>query len=130
MNLRKRIAIFSLEPKALLHPAIAQIDLDTLKKKGIELIPVTGCYKGKVENSFACYVEDDFKLNLVVTLAYVWSQESVLLIDEKDTASLLYPTLHGYDESKLGEWKEVSEAEALACQGYTKTQDNKYYIVR
>ena len=130
MNLKKRIAIFSLEPKALEIPKIAEIDLDTLRRKGVDIHPVTGCYKGKVENSFACYVEDDAKLNLVVTLAYVWSQESILVIEENDRVKLLYPTLHGYDETRLGEWKSVSEAEALKCDAWTKDASGQYFIVR
>jgi hypothetical protein len=128
------IAIFSAcrENCTKAENAKATLQVGQYLKKGLskswKAAPVKGCYKGSIEDSFKVNIEDDQDLNLVIALASMFEQESVLIVDGSRIAWLSYAK--GRDV-RLGEFIAVSEAEAKAQDAWTfDPESDTYFIVR
>ena len=86
---------------------------------------VMGCYKGEKELSIR--VESKSYL-YCLTMAHEYDQESILLVDDKNKAYLIYladPT----NQVMIGEFVEVESIEGLNSWTYDQVE-NKYYTVR
>lgn len=88
---------------------------------------VTGYYKGEKEQAYCCSFSDIKDLNMLLSIAYNYSQESVLFCD-KNNIGYLYYVNDSKNPILLGTFKEVGKAyiEQFNVSAYT-VYNGKYY---
>jgi hypothetical protein len=86
--------------------------------RDLSALPAEGMYAGVAERSFMVAVPRDEELKVVIGLARVASQESILVLDEDRQARLVY--MDGRPDVPLGIMREVSRARAIAAGAYTR----------
>ena len=93
-----------------------------LNLKGISYSPVQGSYQGATESS--CMVEGGIKeLDVVRQLARLFSQDSILIVDNENRAMLQY--MHGAHKTEsIGTFKQVDTVDGL---GAYSVIDGKFY---
>lgn len=102
------------------HDALRQL----LQVAGYGIKQVDGVYKGQKEKSFVVVGATD---NAILSLAWTFSQESVLKLHGDRHADLLYT--NGVVEP-LGKFVAVGQAEALKHDSYTYCPVNDtFYII-
>lgn len=80
--------------------------------KNIPQIEVlTGCYKGVVETSFIEKINNQDEFNNALNYAIRFNQESVLVIDENNNATLI--SLDNGEKIPAGVWTKVDSVEGL-----------------
>ena len=92
----------------------------------LDYMPVYGQYKGKPENSFLVKVTDPISdtLHILEWLAFkVFNQESILIVDTQDKATLIFKDKH---EESCGTWTEVTHPGA---SDHTKI-GQRYFIAQ
>lgn len=102
-------------------------DLDRLE---LDFAPCSGSYKGELEKSFIVFDSDPHRLDtceLVVDVAESFGQESVLIVNAKQNAKLLYVASGA--SVLVGKFTEVPLADAVNREAWTLFND-KYYITR
>lgn len=82
----------------------------------------TGAYLGRTEISFGV-MTDNVQLMLAIAMAY--QQESILVRCTDGSCYLIF-TNDQHNWSYLGQWSEISEAQALRRDAYTK-RGNQYF---
>lgn len=106
-----------------LNNKTAAIDIDKIEAfTGLRPAAYTGCYKGIESPSYGLEVMNDNDINEVISLARLYSQESVLIVDTMNNARLLF-----CDNNKtidLGKFQAVDNIEGL--DAYT-TIDGRHY---
>lgn len=75
----------------------------------------TGSYLGRQEQSFGVITED---LELMLSFADAYNQESVLVRYQDGTCALVF--VGSRETVYLGQWKEITEAQALSRDAWTK----------
>lgn len=92
MNLKKRVVLMSAELSTLNqtqnNDRTAELERLMLEK-GLKFGPATGSYKGTLEKSFVIDASEDI-LPVVDELARKFGQESVLVVDENQKATLIF----------------------------------------
>lgn len=91
---------------------------DRLETSDLSALPAEGMYAGAAEKSFLVAVPRDAELAVIMELARVASQESVLVLDEDRQARLVF--LDGRPDVPLGIMREVSRARAIGAGAYTR----------
>ncbi len=99
----------------------------TLRALGFEFKPVTGVYKTVTEDSYVVLLKQTDDLKKLMDLAAQHEQESILFLDERRNAKLVY--LKDNSTEPLGRFTKVSEVEAKQHDNYTK-DDNSYYVCK
>lgn len=121
--------VFSIDNEHL--PAMVETFEALLNKHNIGFAKLLGSYKGQQENSWI--VNGKAWMNYPLFELWTKHQESVLMLSNRDRnnnyeAKLLYGD--GRKEA-LGTLREVSEAEALQSEAWTKRMDSgKYYLAK
>lgn len=96
--------------------------------KGYNFRPLTGYYKGQKEQSFAVEVNGKELVELI-NLAKNFTQESVLIVDEKNGASLAF--LSTNKKMKIGKFKIASREVAEKQDNYSfDPSTGRYYVVQ
>lgn len=96
-----------------------------LRARGCEARAVHGVYKGASEVAFVVHFDDwNKELTRYRTLAAVLKQESILVVDRLNIASLYY--CYGPIEALPGTWQKVPSDYAGDC--YTQTKEAKYAV--
>jgi len=116
MKNRKRVILVSAELKTLpsqTNEARTKSLENALKTKGYNFSQVLGSYKGSLEKSFLIDASEDILKN-VHSLAGYFGQESILVVDELQKATLI--DSNGQKEV-IGEMKQVNSLTGL--EGWT-----------
>lgn len=106
-----------------------------LNKKGYDWEKVVGCYqeagqdKPQREQSYIVKFVTTAVYNTLVDMATLFEQDSILEISLPGNCYLLDNTGLVNCVKHIGQWTEVSEAEAKANGHYTETKDG-YFIAR
>ena len=104
---------------------------DALELLGLPFKQVDGMYNGVAERSFM--LSGEVGQNMALILAELNNQESILLVDDNNDATLVYLRDAAGDkvwrEEVLGKFVEVDANEALESTAYSKI-DGKYYMVK
>ena len=88
---------------------------------------VDGCYKGSTEQSFLVDAKHE---EVVMHLAKMTRQESVLFVDRKGGAHLIYPGMGYLTEKLSGKFQEVDRDKALELDNFTRdASTNTYWAV-
>lgn len=126
------IAIISGEKKGLTDDQnairtdnLARALFKGLSKEGL-FLPVKGCWKGTHEVSFKVNITNDVDFDCVLTLARMFDQESVLVIDEEREAWSFLSD----DSQYLGHFVAVSKGEALPASWTFDPESDTYFIVK
>jgi hypothetical protein len=99
-----------------------------LAMKGYNFRPLTGVYKGTKERSFAVEVNGKELIDLLA-VAKSFTQESVLIVDEKNVASLLF--IETKVKSKIGKFKIASKEIAEKNDNYSfDASTGRYFVVQ
>jgi hypothetical protein len=107
-----------------------------IKSLGLDYVPALGSYKGVVSRSYIVDIGYDgdrygdievSKLNKVLDLANKHNQESVLLLDYKRDAMLIYLNNIEQDVVRIGQLRAVSKEVAEASEAWTFV-NNTYYM--
>jgi len=99
-----------------------------LAMKGYNFRQLLGVYKGTKERSFAVEVTPK-EVNDLLTVAKSFTQESVLIVDEKNYASLLYIATKA--KQKVGKFKIASKEVAEKLENYSFDESTgKYFVVQ
>lgn len=99
-----------------------------LAVKGYAFRQLQGVYKGSKERSFAVEVSPK-EVQSILDLAKSFTQESVLIVDEKNAASLLF--IETKVKSKLGKFKIASKEVAEKMENYSyDSSTGKYFVVQ
>jgi hypothetical protein len=108
-----------------------QNTLEALHLLNISYKEVQGCYKGMFEQSIKLEGSEGFDLALI--LADKNNQESILLVDVDNTASLLFLRDEQGDkvlrEQVLGKWVKVSKDEAMTHDAWSQF-DGEYFVMK
>jgi len=94
--------------------------VSVLKDHNVKYTSVLGKYKGVGEISFKVDAKHE---NLILELARLYNQHSILFVDSKDNAILQY--LSGSIE-RIGRFREVSKCQAYGLDAYSFI-NNKYF---
>lgn len=86
---------------------------------------LTDSYKGKIERSFLVLISDDVDVRNLLRIARRFDQESIL-VSQKDTVQLLFPTAVGHTWEKIGTRFEPGFGTEDA---WTKTACGRFYVV-
>ncbi len=102
-----------------------------LKEKGLNFKEMGGCYKGKMESSFAVLVpwcDTNELIEEISKIAQRYNQESILYVDNESIAYL--DNLHGTQE-KVGKFTQTPTEEALQQDSYTlDLSTGLYYTIK
>ena len=82
---------------------------------------LTGCYKGVVETSFIEKINNQDDFNNALNYAIRFNQESVLVIDENNNATLI--SLDNGEKITAGVWTKVNSAEGLENYSIDKNEN-------
>lgn len=122
MNLNPRFAMFATNSKVG-----DALSMKLMTDNNIGFKQVLGSYKGQTENSFVAIVNDDAKLNVIIDIADLWSQESILVVDENRKAKLVF--MKGLEVQKLGDFRPIDVLEAQNLDNWT-LDGTQYYAVK
>ena len=90
-----------------------------------------GHYKGEMELSYVCLLEEIIDWNELVNVLMLTMQESILVIDNEGNGNLYYAEdkyVHGEHTVHLGMFKRISKETALSLDAYTFDEnENRYY---
>jgi hypothetical protein len=99
-----------------------------LAMKGYNFRPLLGVYKGYKERSFAVEVNTKELVDLLA-VAKSFTQESILLVDEKNVANLVF--IATKKKMKLGKFKIASKEFAEKQENYSfDASTGKYFVVQ
>ena len=99
---------------------------NALHQLNINYLDVDGCYKNETEKSVLVDARHE---KSVLELAKEFGQESILFVDRKNNAYLIY-LADGNTEKLKGKFQEVTKQIALSLDAYTKCcKTGKYYAV-
>ncbi|APU00341.1 hypothetical protein fHeYen301_8 [Yersinia phage fHe-Yen3-01] len=101
-----------------------------LHDEGLRFDEAEGCYKGVAEASFVVQCANFSQVGDLVNMADSYEQESVMLVDARNKAFLLY--CKGCTMKSLGyiQMKDMSvPGTALPEVAYTKVGDYVYYTI-
>lgn len=100
---------------------------DHLKQHSIPFSIGQGSYKGDKEPSFICVPRNNQDCKIILAIAQLYSQESVLF---RTTKGIYLHYLESNKTDRIGSKLScVSKEEAMKCDSYTKHLD-KYFIVK
>ncbi|QOC54390.1 hypothetical protein Atoyac15_26 [Aeromonas phage Atoyac15] len=88
---------------------------------------VQGCYKGTLERSFVVQCSDHSDVGSVYNIAQKYSQESVLLVDSRNRAYLLYVESRRLDN--LGVLYSSTDVPSTDAWTFNKAAGVYYYVV-
>lgn len=92
--------------------------------KPFNFVEAQGVYKGTKEKSFMVEVQDRYDMLWIKRLAEHFKQESILYVNEKNQATLLY--LESKKIEKLGIFHKVPKSVADNLEAYTMTNEGYY----
>jgi hypothetical protein len=99
-----------------------------LAMKGYNFKPLTGVYKGTKERSFAVEVNSKELIDLLA-VAKSFNQESILIVDEKNVANLVF--IETKKKMKIGKFKLTSRELAEKQENYSfDPSTGRYYVVQ
>lgn len=101
-----------------------------LSHAGLSYDKAVGCYNGVTEDSLIVQCDDFEAVGKVVKLAAGYDQESVLLVDARNKAFLLYCSGSRIDSLGYIMHKDMSnEGAVLPKVAYTRVGDDVYYTI-
>lgn len=129
MNLKKRIVIFSIQLETF-KPSVEEYKKleRQLTFNNIEFGKVTGCFKGKLEDSYACIADTDEKLRFIKYISNEYLQESILIINE-DQKAFLYDCVTSV-QKYIGNWTFISALEAQSLDNWTMDKEYNYFTCK
>ncbi len=102
-------------------------DLESyLTKVNMLFKPVTGVYKGVMEQSFLVLTINPYGM---ISLAEQYGQESVLFVDGNREATLIFTDAET-PPRYVGKWTSIIASEAVRSENYTQDGDNFYTTKR
>lgn len=123
----KPCIIFSVEKSTLSFQANAHnraMAENDMKNMGIHFEKVLGVYQGSEE--FSYIVTDMSKVQLILGMAKVYDQDSVLLRDNENRCHLKF--FDGRSPEYIGFMRQVTQEEALKSDAYTYSPSlNNYF---
>lgn len=106
----------------------SNILLGHLQQKGYNFKPLVGVYKGTKEKSFAVEVDTRQLVDLLM-VAKGFTQESVLIVDEKNKATLNF--IGDKKKVKLGTFKIATKEVAEKHENYSfDPSTGRYFVVQ
>ena len=92
---------------------------------------VNGSYKGSTERAYVITFTSLTHLQQILFVGREFNQESILIVDAKRNAELLYlDTVNkGITPKQLGKFVNVSKFEALAGDNWTHDIEKDYYYI-
>lgn len=103
--------------------------IDFLTSRGIDYVQAIGCYKGLGET---CFIVSYNHYELILALAGMFEQESILILDEGTRHGLRSASLYYLQSGKtvdMGMLTGASKEYALAQDAYTYRPDmNQYWV--